>query len=55
VTTGLAEDELAAGSMRAARPDGAGVAIALEDGSFAAFDDRCTHEECPLSHGDLER
>jgi nitrite reductase/ring-hydroxylating ferredoxin subunit len=26
----------------------------LGDGSFAAFDDMCTHEECPLSEGELE-
>ncbi len=31
------------------------IALArLEDGSFAAFDDTCTHEECSLSGGDLE-
>ena len=31
------------------------IAVArLADGSFAAFDDACTHEECPLSEGDLE-
>jgi 3-phenylpropionate/trans-cinnamate dioxygenase ferredoxin component len=31
------------------------VAVAwLEDGSLAAFDDTCTHEECPLSEGDLQ-
>jgi 3-phenylpropionate/trans-cinnamate dioxygenase ferredoxin subunit len=30
------------------------VAVAwLEDGSLAAFDDTCTHEECPLSEGDI--
>jgi nitrite reductase/ring-hydroxylating ferredoxin subunit len=26
----------------------------LDDGSLVAFDDTCTHEECPLSDGDLE-
>jgi 3-phenylpropionate/trans-cinnamate dioxygenase ferredoxin subunit len=31
------------------------IAVArLADGSFAAFDDECTHEECPLSEGELE-
>ena len=31
------------------------IALArLEDGSFAAFDDTCTHEECSLAEGDLE-
>lgn len=34
-----------------------GVEIAfarLADGSWAAFDNSCTHEECPLAEGDLE-
>lgn len=26
----------------------------LEDGSWVAFDNSCTHEDCPLSEGDLE-
>jgi nitrite reductase/ring-hydroxylating ferredoxin subunit len=31
------------------------VAVAWrEDGSLVAFDDTCTHEECPLSEGELE-
>jgi 3-phenylpropionate/trans-cinnamate dioxygenase ferredoxin component len=31
------------------------IAIArLDDGSWVAFDNTCTHEECPLSDGDLE-
>lgn len=31
------------------------IAVArLPDGSWAAFDDACTHEECPLSEGDLD-
>jgi 3-phenylpropionate/trans-cinnamate dioxygenase ferredoxin subunit len=31
------------------------IAIArLQDGSWVAFDDSCTHEECPLSDGDLK-
>ena len=31
------------------------IALArLEDGSWAAFDNACTHEECPLSDGDLD-
>ncbi len=35
----------------------AGLEIALaklDDGSWAAFDNTCTHEECPLSEGDLD-
>lgn len=31
------------------------IALArLGDGSWVAFDNACTHEECPLSEGDLE-
>jgi nitrite reductase/ring-hydroxylating ferredoxin subunit len=31
------------------------IALArLPDGTWVAFDDTCTHEECPLSEGDLE-
>jgi nitrite reductase/ring-hydroxylating ferredoxin subunit len=36
---------------------GAGRVIAvarLEDGTLAAFDDTCTHEECSLSEGEIE-
>lgn len=35
--------------------DGREIALArLADGSWAAFDNDCTHEECPLADGDLE-
>ncbi len=31
------------------------IALArLQDGTWVAFDNMCTHEECPLSDGDLE-
>jgi 3-phenylpropionate/trans-cinnamate dioxygenase ferredoxin component len=31
------------------------IALArLDDGSWAAFDNTCTHEECPLADGDLD-
>jgi 3-phenylpropionate/trans-cinnamate dioxygenase ferredoxin component len=31
------------------------IAVArLDDGSWAAFDNSCPHEDCPLSEGDLE-
>jgi 3-phenylpropionate/trans-cinnamate dioxygenase ferredoxin subunit len=26
----------------------------LEDGSWVAFENNCSHEECPLAEGDLE-
>jgi nitrite reductase/ring-hydroxylating ferredoxin subunit len=31
------------------------IAVArLKDGSWVAFDNSCTHEDCPLADGDLE-
>jgi len=31
------------------------IALAhLDDGSWVAFDNSCTHEDCPLAEGDLE-
>ena len=40
---------------RCGRTSGRELAFArLADGSLVAFDDMCTHEECPLSDGDLE-
>jgi 3-phenylpropionate/trans-cinnamate dioxygenase ferredoxin subunit len=35
-------------------PETVVVLARLADGSLVAFDDMCTHEECPLSDGDLE-
>lgn len=35
--------------------EGREIALArLADGSWTAFDNDCTHEECPLSEGDLD-
>jgi nitrite reductase/ring-hydroxylating ferredoxin subunit len=44
------------GTMRAfpVAPDTVVALARLEDGSLVAFGDTCTHEECPLSEGDLE-
>ena len=34
--------------------DGLEIALArLDDGGWAAFDNACTHEECPLAEGEL--
>lgn len=33
--------------------DGTAVAIADVEGAFYAFDDECSHRECPLSEGEL--
>ncbi len=54
ITVGQAGDARA-GQMRAYALGGETIAVAwLDDGSLAAFDDTCTHEECPLSEGELE-
>jgi 3-phenylpropionate/trans-cinnamate dioxygenase ferredoxin component len=56
IPVGLAEGDAPPGEMRAF-PLGGDRVVALarlEDGSWVAFDDTCTHEECPLSKGDLE-
>ena len=46
-------DDLA--DLGAVTVDGVELALArLDDGSWAAFDDTCPHEECPLSEGDLD-
>lgn len=50
------EDVPVRGAMRAfaVSADTVVVLARLDDGSLVAFDDTCTHEECPLSDGDLE-
>ena len=54
VTIGSVED-VKPGSLRGAQLDELWLAIArLDEGSFAAFQEWCTHEECQLSEGDLE-
>jgi len=41
--------------LSAVQVDGRELALAqLDDGSWTAFGNDCTHEECPLSEGDLE-
>ena len=53
---GAIDDAPAAGAMRAFVLDlERTVCVArLDDGALVCFDDTCTHEECPLSDGDLE-
>jgi len=53
--TGLRDSDLQPGEMRAVVIDGVDVAVArTESGAYAAFDQWCSHEECPLADGDLE-
>ncbi|MDQ3858623.1 MAG: Rieske (2Fe-2S) protein [Actinomycetota bacterium] len=49
---GAVEDRADLGAVTV---DGLELALArLDDGSWVAFDNACTHEECPLSDGDLD-
>ncbi|MQA76979.1 MAG: Rieske 2Fe-2S domain-containing protein [Streptosporangiales bacterium] len=50
-----AVSDLAEGDVRRAEVDGVPVAVVrAEDGMFYACHDVCTHEEVPLSEGDVE-
>ena len=54
-STGVSADDLRPGEMRAVSVNGVDVALArTEDGRYAAFDQWCSHEECPLADGDLD-
>ena len=55
VTVEVSAEDLPPGSLQPASAGGVDLALArLADGSLAAFDLWCTHEECPLADGDLE-
>lgn len=41
------------GEVRETRVSGVYVALARAEGEWFALDDECTHEECPLSDGEL--
>ena len=47
------EGELDDGAMTTVDVGGELVAVARSNGSYYAFDDTCTHEECSLSEGIL--
>ena len=42
------------GTLRRVDAGGRAVCLGRIDGAWVAFDDTCTHEECPLSDGELE-
>ena len=55
VSVGTAERLTRTGAMQAVTIGDLSLCVArLENGSLAAFDEWCTHEECQLSEGDLE-
>ncbi|HVP74639.1 MAG TPA: non-heme iron oxygenase ferredoxin subunit [Gaiellaceae bacterium] len=43
----------AEGELRAVEAGGVYLALARVGGEWFAFDDDCTHEDCPLSDGEL--
>ena len=47
--------EVPAGELAAFEAGGAKIAVANVEGTFHAFDDTCTHLQCSLAEGDLER
>ena len=47
-------EEIRSGDMKVVDINGRRVAIANADGTFYAFDDTCTHEQCSLGEGFLE-
>ena len=42
------------GALRRVETGGRAVCLGRVDGGWVAFDDTCTHEECPLSDGELD-
>ncbi len=54
-TTAIAEHALRPGEMQAVAVSGLDIVVARTgNGALAAFDQWCSHEECPLADGDLE-
>ena len=47
-------DDIQPGDLKVVNVNGRPVAIANAGGSFYAFDDTCTHEQCSLGDGFLE-
>jgi nitrite reductase/ring-hydroxylating ferredoxin subunit len=50
----LEESELAEGSMKGVNVDGTPVLLVKKAGHIYAFDDRCPHQQCQISHGTLD-
>jgi nitrite reductase/ring-hydroxylating ferredoxin subunit len=46
--------DVSAGEMVAFDVGGTKVAVANVEGTFHAFDDICTHQQCSLAEGDLD-
>jgi 3-phenylpropionate/trans-cinnamate dioxygenase ferredoxin subunit len=46
--------ECPVGGLKAADADGTAIVLANVDGKICALEDRCSHEEYPLSDGELD-
>lgn len=49
-----ATDDVPPGQIKAVGAKGARIVLANVDGSFYALEDRCSHQDFPLSSGELE-
>jgi 3-phenylpropionate/trans-cinnamate dioxygenase ferredoxin component len=48
-------DELPAGQMRHVEADGRKIGVfRCEDGTLVAIEDRCSHDDGPLAHGEFD-
>ena len=47
-------DDVKPGALAAFEVNGVRIAVANANGSFHAFDDTCTHEQCSLAEGILD-
>jgi nitrite reductase/ring-hydroxylating ferredoxin subunit len=50
-TEALKESELAEGQMKGVTVDGEPVLLIKKEGKIYAYDDRCPHQQCLISHG----
>jgi 3-phenylpropionate/trans-cinnamate dioxygenase ferredoxin component len=53
VTTPLLPEDVPPGAIVATDVRGTRIAVANVAGTYYAFDDTCTHEQCSLAEGDL--
>ena len=54
VTGAAKASDIPRGALALVEIQGTRVAVANVDGTYYAFDDACTHEQCSLVEGDLE-
>ena len=54
VTGAAKASDIPRGALALVEVQGTRVAVANVDGTYYAFDDACTHEQCSLAEGDLE-